>query len=104
MTQSNLEIPDPTRFFSSLLEQATAQYGPQIVDRVNFVRNRVKPSFSLDASVGAEIWKRDTVQMRLQADAANLNNRLNVIDFAGLFSGNAVAPPRSFAVRLETSF
>jgi outer membrane receptor for Fe3+-dicitrate len=64
----------------------------------------VRPSFSLEASVGAEVWKHDTVQVRLQADAANLNNRLNVIDFAGLFSGNAVAPPRSFSVRLETSF
>ena len=50
------------------------------------------------------MWKRDKLQVRLQADAANLTNRLNVIDFAGLFSGNAVAPPRSFALRLETSF
>jgi len=34
----------------------------------------------------------------------NLNNRLNVIDFGGLFSGNAIDPGRSFAVRLNTSF
>jgi outer membrane receptor for Fe3+-dicitrate len=90
--------------FQGTEEQATAQYGARIVERVNFARNRVKPSFSLDASAGAEIWKRDTLQVRMQADVANLTNRLNVIDFAGLFSGNAVAPPRSFAVRLQTSF
>jgi hypothetical protein len=42
--------------------------------------------------------------MRLQADVQNLNNRLNVIDFAGLFSGNSIAPPRSYAVRLTTNF
>jgi TonB-dependent Receptor Plug Domain len=90
--------------FQGTEAQATAQYGPRIVERVNFARNRVKPSFSLDASLGAEMWKRDSVQVRLQADAASLTNRLNVINFAGLFSGNAVAPPRSFAVRLETSF
>jgi hypothetical protein len=90
--------------FQGTLAQATAQYGVQIVDRVNFVRNRVKPSFSLDASLGSELWKHDSLSMRIQADAANLNNRLNVIDFAGLFSGNAVAPPRSFALRLETTF
>jgi hypothetical protein len=84
--------------------QAIAQYGPRIVDRVNFERNRVKPSFSLDASAGADVWKHDALQLRLQVDVANLTNRLNVIDFAGLFSGNAVAPPRSFAIRLETSF
>jgi outer membrane receptor for Fe3+-dicitrate len=90
--------------FQGTAAQATAQYGPRIVDRVNFTRNRVRPSFSLDASLGAEMWKRDAMQVRMQVDATNLTNRLNVIDFAGLFSGNAVAPPRSFAVRLETSF
>ena len=90
--------------FAGTQQQAVAQYGAQIVERVNFARNRVKPSFSLDASLGTEVWKRDAVQVRLQADATNLTNRLNVIDFAGLFSGNAVAPPRSFAVRLEASF
>jgi hypothetical protein len=90
--------------FQGTIDQATAQYGVQIVDRVNFARNRVKPSFSLDGSLGTEIWKHDALTVRVQADATNLTNRLNVIDFAGLFSGNAVAPPRSFAVRLETSF
>jgi len=90
--------------FEGTIDQATAQYGAQIVERVNFARNRVKPSFSLNGSVGAEVWKHDAVTVRIQADAANLTNRLNVIDFAGLFSGNAVAPSRSFAVRLEASF
>jgi hypothetical protein len=90
--------------FGGTEAQAIAQYGPQIIERINFAGSRVKPSFSLDGSLGAEIWKRDSLQVRLQVDAENLTNRLNVIDFAGLFSGNAVAPPRSFAVRLETSF
>jgi len=29
---------------------------------------------------------------------------LNVIDFGGLFSGNAIGPSRSVALRLTTSF
>jgi outer membrane receptor for Fe3+-dicitrate len=90
--------------FDGTEQTAVGQYGQQIVDRVNFARGRVKPSLALNASAGAEIWKRDKLNMRLQADAENLNNRLNVIDFAGLFSGNSIAPPRSFALRLETSF
>jgi hypothetical protein len=90
--------------FEGSEQQAAAQYGEQIVQRVNFARNRVKPSFTLDGSLGARVWKHDAIQVRVQADAANLTNRLNVIDFAGLFSGNAVASPRSFAVRLEASF
>ncbi len=93
----------PTEF-EGTQQDAAAQFGQQIVDRVDFVRGRVKPSLSVDASAGLDLWKRDNLNMRLQADVENLNNRLNVIDFVGLFSGNAVAPPRSFAVRLETSF
>ena len=42
--------------------------------------------------------------MRLQADIQNLNNRLNVINFAGLFSGNSLAPPRSYTLRFATNF
>ncbi len=90
--------------FDGTYEQALAQYGPQVIDRVNFERNRVKPWFSLDASVGADIWKKDNLAMRMQFDVQNLNNGLNLINFAGLFSGNSIAPPRSFAVRLKTDF
>lgn len=90
--------------FSGSEAEAVAQYGQPVVDRLNFVRGRVRPSFSIDASAGAEIWKRDKFNMRLQADAVNLNNQLNVIDFAGLFSGNAIGPPRSYSLRLTTSF
>ena len=90
--------------FEGAQQTAILQYGPRIVQQVNFSRNRVKPSWSLDASAGVGVWKHDNVDMRVQADVQNLTNRLNVIDFAGLFSGNAVAPPRSFAIRFETSF
>jgi outer membrane cobalamin receptor len=90
--------------FDGTEQAAILQYGPRIVEQVNFSRNRVKPSWSIDASTGVGIWKHDNVDMRVQADVQNLTNRLNVIDFAGLFSGNAVAPPRSFAIRFETAF
>jgi hypothetical protein len=90
--------------FDGTEQAAIAQYGARIVDRVNFSRNRVKPSFSLDASAGADAWKRDKLTVRLQADVQNLTDRLNVIDFAGLFSGNSVAPPRSLVLRIETLF
>jgi len=33
-----------------------------------------------------------------------MTNRLDVINFAGLFSGTAVAPPRSLFVRLQAEF
>ena len=75
-----------------------------MIDRVNFERDRVRPMLAVSASAGADLWKKDTFAMRLQVDAFNLNDRLNLINFAGLFSGNAIAPPRGVAVRLHTDF
>jgi len=90
--------------FNGTEQQAVAQFGQAIVDRVNFDSGRVRPSFSLDASAGADLWKKDKISVRLQADVQNLTNRLNLIDFAGLFSGNAIAPPRGYSLRLTTDF
>jgi hypothetical protein len=90
--------------FDGTVEQAVAQFGQAVVDRVNFARGRVRPSLSVNASLSAELIKNEKWNMRLQADGENLNNRLNLIDFAGLFSGNAIAPPRSYSLRLVTHF
>jgi hypothetical protein len=90
--------------FDGTYEQALAEYGQQVIDRVNFARGRVKPNFSLNATIGADLRKRENVAMRVQFDATNLTNRLNLINFAGLFSGNSVAPSRSYAIRLKMDF
>jgi outer membrane cobalamin receptor len=90
--------------FDGTEPQAVMQFGQAIVSRVNFDNGRVRPSLSVDASAGADLWKKDKLSMRLQADVQNLNNRLNVTDFSGLFSGNSIAPPRSYALRLTTNF
>ncbi len=84
--------------------EAIAQYGPKMIERINFERGRVRPALSVNASLGVDLHQGDRMQTRLQFDATNLNNRLNVIDFAGLFSGNAIAPARSVLLRLNTSF
>ena len=80
------------------------QYGHRVVDRVNFDRGRVRPSASLDFSVGAELWRRSDRSVRVQIDVFNLMNRLNVLNFAGLLSGTAIGVPRAFAVRLQAEF
>jgi hypothetical protein len=83
---------------------ALAEYGQQVIDRINFARRRLRPQLTVNASLGSNLYTRDKFSVRLQADGDNLNNRLNVIDFGGLFSGNAIAPMRSYAVRLSTDF
>lgn len=90
--------------FQGTEEDALAQYGPAVVDRLNFDRGRIKPMLSVSASLGADVYTSDKMTIHLQADGENLNNRLNVIDFAGLFSGNAIGPARSWFLRLSTNF
>lgn len=86
------------------LDEAVEQYGQRIVDRVDFEAGRVRPSFSLDATVGVVVARRARGEVRVQVDVRNLTNRLNLINFSGLFSGTALGPPRSVAVRLQTTF
>jgi hypothetical protein len=93
----------PTEF-DGTVQEAMQQYGQQIVDRVNFNRGRMRPSLSLGASVGADLVKREHLVVRVQGDLQNLNNRLNVINFAGLFSGTGIGPPRSYGLRLAAEF
>src|ERR1700733_14592536 len=83
---------------------ALATYGPAVVSRINFDLGRIKPTLSVDASIGADLYRKEKRSVRFQADFENINNRLNVIDFGGLFSGNAIGPSRSFSLRLQTTF
>jgi hypothetical protein len=82
----------------------TAQYGTAVVRRVNLDRGRVRPSSSIDASLGFDLWRREPRLVNVQLDVLNLADRLNLINFAGLLSGTAIAPPRSFGVRLRLEF
>jgi hypothetical protein len=84
--------------------QAVEQYSRRIVDRVDFEAGRIRPMLSLDASAGVVVARTSKRSVRLQADGRNLANRLNLINFAGLFSGTALAAPRSAAVRLRADF
>ncbi len=83
---------------------ALALYGPAVVSRVNFDRGRVRPMFSVSASLGVAVYQSEKMKAHLQLDGNDLNDRLNVLDFNGLFSGNAIEAPRSWSVRLVTSF
>jgi hypothetical protein len=80
------------------------EYGQQVLNRINFARGRIYPSFQVNASAGADVYKSDRMNVRFQIDGENLTNVLDVIDFGGLFSGNAIGPSRSFAMRLTTNF
>ena len=79
-------------------------YGQAVVNRINFARGRIYPAFQVNASAGADVYKSERLNMHFQIDGQNLNNVLNVIDFGGLFSGNAIGPSRSVAMRLTTNF
>ena len=90
--------------FDGTYQEAAQQYGQAILNRVNFSDFRPRPLFSLDASLGVILRKSEKLPVKLQVDGANLTNEINVIDFAGLFSGTAIGISRSVDARLQFQF
>jgi TonB dependent receptor-like, beta-barrel/Carboxypeptidase regulatory-like domain len=91
----------PFEDFDGTPEEAAEQFGQRVVDRVNFDSGRVRPNASLDVAAGITLAKSAKHAIRVQAEIRNLTNRFDVINFAGLFSGTALAAPRSVSVRLR---
>jgi hypothetical protein len=73
-------------------QQYALQYGQVMINQLNFVRDRIHPYFTQNASVCADLHKREKRSVRQQTEATNLSNTLEVIDFGGLFSGTHSAP------------
>jgi len=86
------------------LDELRTRYGENVLSQVDFARGRVKPSHSWDVSLGADLQRSEKRSVALQVDALNLTNRLNLINFAGLFSGTAIGAPRSVSARLDVRF
>jgi outer membrane cobalamin receptor len=79
-------------------------FGQQILDRVDLARGRVRPNYSFDVAAGAEIYHKESRSAALQVQVANVADRLNVINFASLFSGTALGEPRSVSASLRLTF
>ena len=85
-------------------QQSAAEYGQVVVNHLNFDLGRIHPYLTENASVGVDLYQHEKRSIRFQGDVANLSNTLELIDFGGLFSGNALGPSRQYTFRLVTSF
>ncbi len=87
-------------------QQYATEYGQVVINHLNFAPNndRISPYLAENVSLGIDLFKHEKRSVRLQADVQNLSNTLEVIDFGGLFSGNALGPSRQFTFRLVTTF
>jgi hypothetical protein len=85
-------------------QQYATEYGQEVINHLNFNRDRIGPYLAENASVGADLYKRENLSVHLQSDVENLSNKLELIDFGGLFSGNAIGPSRVYMLRLHASF
>ena len=94
----------PIDFGGTEADAAAQGYTQNILNRVNFSDLRPRPLWSLNASAGVNLHKSEKYPVRFQVDGTNLTNSLNVIDFAGLFSGTAIGIMRSVNARLQFNF
>jgi hypothetical protein len=85
-------------------QQYATEYGQGVINHLEFNLGRINPYLTENVSVGADLYQREKQSVRLQADAENLSNTLEVIDFGGLFSGNAIGPSRQYTFRLVSTF
>lgn len=85
-------------------EELAKQFGEATLARVDLGRGRIGANVSLNLGTGYALWRSGAHRLTLRAEVANLTNRLNVINFAGLFSGTALGAPRSGTVRLQYQF
>lgn len=76
----------------------------RILERVDLGRGRLKPSWSVDVAAGVDLWVQERKALRVQSDITNMTDRLNVINFAGAFSGTAIGSPRAWAIRMNAEF
>jgi hypothetical protein len=85
-------------------QQYAAEYGQVVISHLNFNLGRINPYLTENVSLGADLYQHEKRSLRLQADVQNLSNTLEVVDFGGLFSGNALGPSRQYTFRLVTAF
>jgi outer membrane receptor for Fe3+-dicitrate len=58
----------------------------------------------MDLGMGAQLYRKESRSLQFQIQVTNIVDRLNIINFASIFSGTAIAPPRSVSARLRASF
>ncbi len=85
-------------------QQYATEYGQVVVNHLNFSLGRINPYFTQNVSMGVDLYQHEKRSLRLQADVQNLSNTLEVIDFGGLFSGNALGPSRQYTFRVVSTF
>jgi hypothetical protein len=88
----------------SQLDFLLQQYGPAILNEVNFDAGRVRSNFALDVAAGATLFHKEGKDISFEIEGHNLTDKVNVLNFASLFSGTAVAPPASVSARLKVGF
>ena len=101
---ANYDSGLPIDFGGTRADAAAQGYTQDVLNRVNFSDQRPRPQWSLNASAGVILSKREKYPVRFQVDGTNLTNSLNVINFAGLFSGTAIGIMRSVDARLQMNF
>ncbi|MGA7412818.1 MAG: TonB-dependent receptor, partial [Bryobacteraceae bacterium] len=94
----------PVDFNGTEADAAAQGYPQAILNRVNWSDSRVRPYWSVNASAGIILRKNEKFPIRFQIDGVNLLNGLNLINFAGLYSGTAVSIERSVNARLQFDF
>jgi hypothetical protein len=106
---SSTKISEPQCFQACLLIRTGRQVGQSINEPLGINIRRVVVLILVSAILIAMCVHVRFTPLPSERDEEHqfgiaINGRLNVLDFGGLFSGNAIGPARSVMLRWETRF
>jgi outer membrane receptor protein involved in Fe transport len=79
-------------------------FDPRLYSQIDFDRGRVRPRMIWNASIGADLFRKERTNVNVQLDFQNITNRLFLYNFESVFSGTHVGFPRLISARLGIHF
>jgi outer membrane receptor protein involved in Fe transport len=97
-------VPTDVEPGTTLAQFVANGFDPRLYDQIDFQRGRVRPRMIWNASIGADLFRKERTNVNVQVDFQNITNRLFLYNFESVFSGTHVGFPRLISARLGIHF
>ena len=97
-------VPTDVEPGTTLAQFVADGFDPRLYNQIDFERGRVRPRMIWNASIGADLFRKERTNVNVQIDFQNFTNRLFLYNFESVFSGTHVGSPRLISARLGIHF
>jgi outer membrane receptor protein involved in Fe transport len=97
-------VPTDVEPGTTLAQFVADGFDPRLYSQIDFERGRVRPRMIWNASIGADLFRKERTNVNVQLDFQNITNRLFLYNFESVFSGTHVGFPRLISARIGLRF